>query len=203
MGLSWAEHTEEIAATADEVFDAITDYESFPGWLSAVYETQVLERDRKSKLGELVKFEVDGKVRKVRYTLRYSYDRPNEITWDFVEGEGIKRLEGEWQIEDKGGTTAATYKAGIDPGGGVPGPVAKRVQKSTVKKVVEELKAEAERRSGSGESAGASDGPAAATRLASGGDSSPIPFDLLPEPLERVARLPGRIMVGIGKRLGG
>lgn len=202
MGLAWVEHTDEIAATPDECFEAITDYESFPTWLSAVYETDVLERDPKSELGELVHFEVDGKVRKVRYTLRYSYDRPDRIEWDFVEGEGIKRLEGEWRFEPSGDGCLATYKTGIDAGAGVPGPVAKRVQKGTVKKVIEELKAEAERRADSGGPAAASAPPAAEQPAASGG-KSPIPFDLLPEPLDRIARLPGRIMVGIGKRLGG
>ncbi len=192
MGLSWAEHSEQIAASPEECFEAITDYETMPKWQSAVLGTEVTKRERRSKLGTDVRFEVDGKVRKIRYTLRYSYDRPGLVTWDFLEGEGIKQLDGEWTFKESNGGTEATYKTGVDPGGGVPGPVVKRVNKGTVKRAVEDLKAEAEQRAGTG--GGGS---------ASGGDDSPLPFEMLPEPIEKVARLPGRIMVGIGKRLGG
>ena len=152
MGLHWADHTIEIDASPEQCFEAITDYETFPKWIGAVYETRWW-RDRKSKLGEVVKFEVDGKVRKVRYTLKYSYDRPHHITWDFLEGHGIKQLDGEWIFEENGERTNATYKVGIDPGGGVPGPVAKRVNKQTIKRANEDLKAEAERRAKAGGSA--------------------------------------------------
>src|ERR671923_1409117 len=95
MGLHWAEHSVEIAATPQECFDAIVDYESFPRWQNAVEEAEILERNRK-KLGELVRFKVDGKVRKVGYVLRYRYDSPTHITWDFVEGHGISDVQGEY-----------------------------------------------------------------------------------------------------------
>jgi ribosome-associated toxin RatA of RatAB toxin-antitoxin module len=192
MGLNWAEHTEEIAASIDECFDAITDYESFPKWQNAVLATEVVERDRK-KLGEVVRFEIDGKVRKVHYTLRYHYDRPERIWWDFVEGRGVKEIEGEYVFEKRGDRTAATYRLGIDPGGGVPGPVGRRIGKQLVKRSVEDLKVEAEKRAG----ARTAEQPIAES------EESRSPFDALPGVVGEVARLPGRILVGIGRRLGG
>ena len=99
MGLHWADNTIEIAASPDEVFDAITDYESFPEWISAVYEAEVKERDKKG-LGEIVSFVADGKVRRsaTRSSTTTNADR---IWWDFLDGEGIKQMDGEWNIEEK------------------------------------------------------------------------------------------------------
>jgi len=148
MGLHWAEHSLEIAAAPEQCFDAIVDYETFPRWQNAVEEAEILERNRQ-KLGELVRFKVDGKVRKIGYTLRYQYHRPGRITWDFVEGDGVKEIEGEYTFEDTGrGTTVAKYRLGVDPGRGVPGPVAKRMNKQVIKRSVEDLKEETERRVG-------------------------------------------------------
>jgi ribosome-associated toxin RatA of RatAB toxin-antitoxin module len=215
MGLHWAENEIVIAATPDQCFEAITDYETFPDWQSAVYETEVTQRDNSTKLGEVVRFVVDGKVRKIRYTLRYHYDRPDRIWWDFMDGQGIKRLEGEYTFAPSSEGTLATYKVGIDPGGGVPGPVAKRVNKQTIKKANEDLKAETERRASAGgsdsEPADADDGEAPRssaprprpTAREAEEDQSPIPFGVLPEPLDELAKLPGKVLVRIGRLLGG
>ena len=179
MGLHWAEHSLEIAGTPDECFDAIVDYESFPKWQNAVETTEVLEHNRK-KLGKLVRLQVDGKVRKVRYVLRYHYDRPKRIWWDFVEGEGVKNIEGEYVFEDLGhAMTLATYKLGVDPGMGVPGPVAKRLNQQVMKRSVDDLKREVERRNGSARSDG---GSGASSSSAAGGYG---PLGVLQEPAER------------------
>ena len=202
MGLHWADNTIEIAAPADAVFDAITDYETFEKWQSAVISATVESREKRSKLGEVVKYEIDGKVRTVRYTLKYNYDRPSRIGWDFVEGTGLNRLEGGYEIKPSGSGTSATYKVGIDVTG-VPGPVLKRVQKGTVKKANEDLKAEAEKRHRSGAQTAEHEVPTGDDDFTpySGGPSHP--FDMLPGPAADLAKLPGKIMVRIGKRLGG
>ena len=59
----------------DTCFDAIVDYESFPGWQDAVDSVEVLSRTADG-LGENVRLFVDAKVRKIDYTLRYSYTAP-------------------------------------------------------------------------------------------------------------------------------
>jgi ribosome-associated toxin RatA of RatAB toxin-antitoxin module len=148
MGVSRAEHSLEIVGTMDECFDAIVDYETFPKWQSAVEKTEVLERDKK-KLGTLVHLYVSTKGRKVDYTLRYSYDRPERIWWDFVEGNGVKDVDGEYTFEDLGGgRTLATYKLGVEIGLPIPGAIAKRIHKQALTRSVEDLKTEVERRNG-------------------------------------------------------
>jgi len=146
MGMNWAEHTIEIDAPIETCFDAIVDYESFPAWQGAVVSTEVLDRG-KDGLGRRVRLFVDAKVRKVDYTLDYRYDRPTRIEWDYVEGNGIDDADGHYLFESLGDErTRATYKLGLEVGIPLPGPVARRAHKQTLKGSVEDLKREAERR---------------------------------------------------------
>lgn len=146
MGMSWAEHTLEIEAPVETCFEAITDYESFPGWQNAVDSVEVLDRTRDG-IGRHVRLFVDAKVRKIDYVLDYSYERPHRIEWDFVEGNGMRDVDGVYTLEEIGpNRTRATYKLGADPEIPVPGPVARRVHRQLVKRSVEDLKREAERR---------------------------------------------------------
>jgi uncharacterized membrane protein len=162
MGLNWAEHTVEIAAPIGTCFDAITDYETFPSWQSAVVDTEVLDWDEEGR-GKRVRLVVDAKVRKVDYTLDYRYHEPERIEWDFVEGNGINDADGHYLFEDLGGDrTRATYKFGLEVGIPLPGPVARRAHKSTLKASVEDLKREAERRATSSAGARAERPPAGA-----------------------------------------
>lgn len=156
MGMNWAEHSVEIAAPIETSFEAIVDYESFPGWQDAVDSVEVLSRT-KDGLGEDVKLFVDAKIKKIDYVLRYSYDRPTEIRWDFVEGNGMRDVDGVYTLEElEADRTRATYKLGADPEIPVPGMVLRRTHKQLVKRSVEDLKDEAERRHAEGEGSGAS-----------------------------------------------
>ena len=146
MGINWAEHTVEIAAPIGTCFDAIVDYDSFPRWQSAVNKVEVQSLGEDG-LGERVRLYLSAKGQKVDYTLNYSYERPREIRWDFVEGNGVKDVDGTYRFEAMGDErTRASYKLGIDPSLPVPGIVARRIHSQTLKKSVEELKGEAERR---------------------------------------------------------
>src|SRR5881398_1688639 len=73
MGSDSAGLTDVIAAPADKIIDALTDFETFPEWQGAVLECEVLERDDDGR-GSLVRMKVDAKVRKVEYIVRYAYD---------------------------------------------------------------------------------------------------------------------------------
>jgi uncharacterized membrane protein len=146
MGMSWAEHSTEVGAPIETCFAAIVDYESFPRWQGAVDTVEVLDRTDEG-IGQTVKLFVDAKVRKIDYTLRYSYKRPTEIEWEFISGNGMRDVDGIYTFEELTPTrTRATYKLGADPEIPVPGPVARRVHRQLVKASVEDLKEEAERR---------------------------------------------------------
>jgi ribosome-associated toxin RatA of RatAB toxin-antitoxin module len=132
-------HSLLIEANPRSCFDAITDYSTFPEWQTAVKQVHVLSTDEAGR-GQDVRFEIDAKVRQVAYTLRYSYQEPHLITWDYVDGD-VKSVDGEFEFEDQGdGSTLATYSLTIDPGVWLPGPVKKMLTDQVMKRSVEDLK---------------------------------------------------------------
>jgi hypothetical protein len=147
VGIHHAEQSAEIGGSPEACFEAITDYESFPAWQDAVQTAEVLER-YPDGLGEVVRFEIDAKVKRISYTLRYRYDRPARIWWEFIAGEGVGHVEGEYLLEALGGgeRTIATYRLGIDPGIPVPGLIARRLNQGVMRRSVSDLREEVERR---------------------------------------------------------
>jgi uncharacterized membrane protein len=134
-----AEHSAEIRAPRKRCFDALLDYESFPDWQRAVEAVAVLDRDDEGR-GRDVEFQIDAKVRRVRYILRYSYEPPGRIGWEYVEGD-VKDVGGEFVLEDAGeGATLATYRLGLDAGVWLPGPVRKVLSDQVMKGAVEDLR---------------------------------------------------------------
>ena len=143
MGITWAEQQLEIDATAEVCFAAIVDFETYPDWQQAVLDTEVLDRYQDG-LGRRVRLKVDAKLRTVTYVLHYHYDRPWKLWWDFVEGEGVKHIEGEYLFEALNGGTRATYKLGVDVGIPVPGPIARKLNQEVMRRSIDDLKARAE-----------------------------------------------------------
>ena len=143
MGRDSAEHQVAIAAPPQECFDALLDYETMPEWSSAVRSCEVLKRD-KAKRGLLVAWEIDAKLRAVRYTLEYDYDEPHHIGCRFVEGD-VKDLEGAYLLEESGdGTTVATFSLRIDPGLWLPGKAKSMLSDQVMKRSLEDLRAHVE-----------------------------------------------------------
>ena len=147
MGINRAEQSAEIGSPPEACFGTIVEYETFPEWQTAVEAIEVRERDRDG-LGRIVRVEVDAKLRRVAYTLHYRYERPSRVWWEFVAGDGVEWIEGEFTFEplDGGSRTLATYRLGIDPGVPVPGVIARRLTKGVMGRSVTELKDEVERR---------------------------------------------------------
>jgi uncharacterized membrane protein len=134
-----AEQQIVVEGTPQQCFDALVDYESFPDWQRAVKSVEVETRDDAGR-GEQVAFEIDAKVKTIHYTLRYSYEPPHRITWDYLAGD-VKDVDGEMVLEDRGdGTTLATYSLALDPGVWLPGPVRKVLNDQVMKGSVEDLK---------------------------------------------------------------
>jgi uncharacterized membrane protein len=132
-------HSLLIEAEPAVCFDEITSYETFPQWQAAVKEVDVLSVDS-AGFGRDVRFVIDARVRVVSYTLRYSYEQPHLVTWDYVDGD-VKSVDGSFSFEDQeDGTTLATYALDIDPGVWLPGPVKKMLTEQVMKRSVEDLK---------------------------------------------------------------
>ena len=138
MGAQRAEHTEVAAATADVVFAAVADFADYPRWSGNVLEANVLETGDDGR-ASVVEFVTDAKVRKIRYVLRYHWEPPTRIWWDYVEGDA-KSVEGEYVLEPVDEGIAITYRLAIDPGRFLPGPVKKILVDSVMKGSVKDLK---------------------------------------------------------------
>jgi uncharacterized membrane protein len=139
VGRKRAERQVVIAGSPQACFQALIDYDSFPDWQRAVRSCEVLSRDRRGR-GERVAFEIDAKVRTVRYTLDYRYEEPHLIAWRYVEGD-VRDVDGEIVLEDPGdSTTLATYALRIDPGVWLPGRVANMLTAQVMHGALEDLK---------------------------------------------------------------
>ena len=145
MGLSFGEQSVEIAAGPEACFAAVTDYETFPDWQRAVVETEVLDR-YEDGLGCHVRVRADARFRTVSYELHYHYERPGRVWWDFVSGEGVEAIEGEFRFAGTEGGTLATYRLGIDAGIPIPGLIARRLTGEVMKRSVTDLRDEVARR---------------------------------------------------------
>lgn len=89
---------------------------------------------------DVVEFHIDAKVRKVRYVLRYFFEEPGRVWWEYVEGD-VKSVEGEYLIEPAGaGRTRLTYSLELDPGVPLPGPIKRVLVNTVMKGSVEDLK---------------------------------------------------------------
>src|SRR4051794_8569174 len=95
-------HSLVIEAEPEVCFAQITSYETFPEWQTAVKEVEVISRDKQGR-GRDVRFRIDAKVRQVAYTLRYSYEPPHLVTWEYVDGD-VKSVDGQFVFDDR--TTA-------------------------------------------------------------------------------------------------
>ena len=62
-----ADQTETVAATPQQCFDALVDYEQLPRWQGGLRSATVVEA---FPGGHVVDYELDAKVRTVRYRLR-------------------------------------------------------------------------------------------------------------------------------------
>jgi ribosome-associated toxin RatA of RatAB toxin-antitoxin module len=145
MGIHRAEQSAEIAAPPEACFDAIVDFETYPEWQDAVIRTEVIDR-HDDGLGRVVELHVDAKFREVVYRLHYHYDAPQKLWWDFVEGDGVEYIDGEYLFEPVEAGTLAIYRLGVDPGVPVPGFIAKRLNEGVMRRAVHDLKRETERR---------------------------------------------------------
>ena len=136
-------NSDDIAATPQEIFGALTDYERLPEWQGAVKSVEILERDERGR-GTVVEYEVDAKLKTVRYRLRQVYDEPHRLGSEYLGGD-FKNFSGEWRFIDSGnGSTHVELELDIDPGRFVPGPVKNAIREFVMTRAMKDLKAHVE-----------------------------------------------------------
>ena len=138
------EVTVEVAASQEECFSVIVDFDRYPEWSSAVRRARILERDEKG-VGRLVEFEIDVRIKTLRYVLEYGYRRPTQLTWKSVEGD-VESIAGIYRFRKLGARrTEATCRQEIRLGFWIPGPLRAIAERTALAQSVTEFQAAVER----------------------------------------------------------
>jgi len=136
--------TIEVDAPPERCYALMTDYERIPSWQGTVKSIDVLERDEQGR-GSVLEYEVDAKVKVVRYRLRQVYDEPRRLASEYLGGD-FRDFSGEWRFRPAGeGRTHVELDLAIDPGRFVPGPVRGAISDAVMKRALRDLKREAEK----------------------------------------------------------
>ncbi len=135
----------DIEATAQEIFEVATDFEAYPEWNANIKKVEIQKTDAKGRPTE-VWFEVDAKVKKVQYTLKYSYaGAPKRFSWKLLDGD-IKELSGSYSFDEFEDVTDVSYETSIDPGFKVPAMLKRQGERQLVRAALHDLKKRVESR---------------------------------------------------------
>jgi uncharacterized membrane protein len=129
----------DIGASAEEIFEVATDFESYPEWNANIKRVEVKETDDEGRATKVF-FEVDAKVRGITYTLQYDYSNaPESFSWELVDGDP-KELSGSYSFDEFDDVTEVAYEIAIDPGFPMPGFLRKQAQRQIMKTALADLK---------------------------------------------------------------
>lgn len=134
----------DVAASPDECFAVLTDFDAYPRWSSPISSCRVLERGTDG-LPRLVDFMLDTPIKTIHYVLEYEYDPPHRARWRLVEGD-VKDVHGAYDFAPIATGTRATCTQEIDLGFWVPGFLRKTFEAKALRDSVEEFKRAVESR---------------------------------------------------------
>jgi ribosome-associated toxin RatA of RatAB toxin-antitoxin module len=138
-------HSTDIAASPEQCYAALTDFEHLPDWQGAVREARVVERDDEGR-GAVVEYVIDAKLKRVRYTLRQVHDPPGRLGCEYLRGD-FRDFSGEWRFtpRDGGAATHVELDLHVDPGRLIPRPVRAAISDAVMRRALGDLKSHLER----------------------------------------------------------
>ena len=129
-----------IDAPPERCFEVVIDYERYPEWAADVKEAKVVERDDQGR-GLRVAYRTAAMGQSTRYTLEYDYaDAPRQVSWQLVEGDIMRRLDGRYVFESNNGGTDVTYHLAVELVIPLPGFVKRRAEGKIIGTALRELK---------------------------------------------------------------
>lgn len=117
--------TTTITASPDAVYAVISDLDAYTEWADGVQSVEVLERGDDG-LPLRAAFRVDARVAEIAYTLEYTHERPDRMSWTLVEGDTVTQLDGLYELTDLDGATRVNYSLEVDLSLPLPGFMLKR-----------------------------------------------------------------------------
>jgi ribosome-associated toxin RatA of RatAB toxin-antitoxin module len=131
-----------INAPIEKVFGIICDYEKYPEFLNEVKGITV--KNRKGNECD-VHYEADI-VKTIKYALHLKEEKPNKVSWTFIDGEFMKDNVGGWVLESQGeNQTKAIYNIEVTVGMLVPKTILTALVDSQLPKMLEAFKARSEK----------------------------------------------------------
>ena len=102
----------EIAASPAEVMAVIADVASYPEWVSAMKQVDIVSTHPDGK-PDHVKIKLEHSVVSDHYTLAYSW-LADSVSWNLVEGQLLKAMDGSYELTPSGQGTKVTYALSVD-----------------------------------------------------------------------------------------
>ena len=141
------EGTQNINASAEEIMEIITDFDSYPKWTD-FKSAEVLKKDKQGR-GSEVRYEMKAPViGDVALTLSYRFKAGDGgVSWTSKDIDGgIKSIKGEYVLEELDeDETKVTYKTSVDLEVKVPGMLKKQGEKQIIKQALDGLKKRVEK----------------------------------------------------------
>ena len=102
----------EIAASPAEVMAVIADVASYPEWVSAMKQVDIVSTHPDGK-PDHVKIKLEHSVVSDHYTLAYRW-LADSVSWNLVEGQLLKAMDGSYELTPSGQGTTVTYALSVD-----------------------------------------------------------------------------------------
>ena len=129
-----------VAAPPADVMAVIADFPSYPEWVAAAKQVDVLETGPEGR-ARRVHFVLDAGAVKDDYVLEYTWDGDRRVSWHLVQGQMQKRQEGSYTlVETAPGSTEVTYAIAIDLSIPMLGMIKRKAEKVILDTALKELK---------------------------------------------------------------
>jgi coenzyme Q-binding protein COQ10 len=126
-----------INRSIEDVYNVITDFESYPEFLPDMSEVNVIKMTK-------AKAEIEFKLNiftTIKYTLELTFKRPTSVTWKLVKGDMMSKNTGSWSLKEKGeGKTEAAYSIDAELGLLVPKSITNVLVGSNLPKMLKSFK---------------------------------------------------------------
>ncbi len=131
-----------VAASPDDCFAAVIDFERYPEWASDIKMARVLSRDDEGRAVD-VEFRAAAMGRSTTYTLRYFYgSNPRRLAWRLQAGDITRRLDGEYEflpVASDSHSTEVVYHLAVDLSVPLPGFVKRRAEARIVRTAIDDF----------------------------------------------------------------
>ena len=129
-----------VAAPPADVMAVIADFPSYPEWVAAAKQVDVLETGPDGR-ARRVHFVLDAGAVGDDYVLEYTWDGDRRVSWQLVQSQMQKRQEGSYTLRGTTpGTTEVTYAISIDLSIPMLGMIKRKGEKVILDTALKELK---------------------------------------------------------------